>query len=109
MRIPGIARHASEPFVSLGEGAQRELRYKYGSCFIKTLYHGGVFFDVLLLESGCAPGGAISLYREQVLRSPGQPMQGTAILAGCDLAVRLLRLCTCAIFGERDHELQHWI
>src|SRR5207302_2325125 len=98
--IPGIASLSAEPFVAHRYCAERELGYEHSASLIETLHHGRVLVDVLLLESACAPSGAITLDREQVFCAPRKAVQRAAILARRDLTIGLLGVRARPVLGE---------
>src|SRR6202161_3981743 len=102
-----MPRPPAIPFVAHGEGAEGELGDEDRACSVETLDHGGIFIDGLVLESAGAPGGGIALYGEEVFRSPGQPVQGAAVVAVRNVGVGFARQVEGALLSERNAEEQH--
>src|SRR6185312_6010702 len=96
--VPGITRHAAKPFVALRQRAQSEFGDKDRAGSVEPFDHGGVFINLLVFKSSCAPRGAISLNRQQVLCSPRQSMQRAAVLACRNFTVGLFGLRQRALF-----------
>src|SRR6185312_8577385 len=53
--VPGITRHAAKPFVALRQRAQSEFGDKDRAGSVEPVDHGGVFINLLVFKSSCAP------------------------------------------------------
>src|SRR5438045_2399671 len=68
--------------------------------------YGGLAVERLLLERGGPPGGRVAGVGDEVLRSPGDAVQRSAVAPGGNLAIGLLRLLQRQFLGERDDAVQ---
>ena len=99
---PRVVGLAAEPDVVEGKGAQAQLRDEHGPGLVEPLDHGGVLGGTRS-RNGSAPqvvadaGGV-----EEVLGAPRDAMERTAVAAGRDLGVGLLRLGEGQLTREGD-------
>src|SRR5665213_4042601 len=103
MRVPRIAGLTGKPFVPHRQRTQRKFGYEDRSGSIEALHHGGVFIEALMLESARAPGGGITLDREQIFCAPRDAMQRPAMFAGSDFSVGGFGVREGSLFRERNY------
>src|SRR5207237_8972683 len=101
-----MACDSTEPIVALRELAECQLRDENCAGLVEPLHDGRVGVDGLFLIWAGAPRRLVSLGREEVLRSPRNSVQRTAILPLRDLRVSSACLSASALFGERDDAVE---
>ena len=106
LRIPRAVGAPAEPAIALRKRAERELGHEHCAGVAQPLDDRRVVVEYLLDVRLAAPARDDALRREQILGSPWQPMQRSAIFAGLDLAVGVGRLLDRQIFRERDVEVE---
>ena len=105
-RVPRAAGPAAEPLVAHRQRTQRQLGHQHGAGLLEPGRHGRLDVDHPVLERRRAPGRRVSGIGDQVLGSPGNAVQRTAILAGGDLRSAWAACFEREVLGERHDALQ---
>ncbi len=97
---PGVHGLAAEPDVVEGEGAERELGNENCAGGVEAFGDGGVDGGDAVLEGfGAIRGGDVRGV-EEVFGSPGDAVEGTAVVSGGNLGVGLLGLREGVVAGK---------
>src|SRR5262249_29101068 len=67
---PRISSHSAKPVGALRHLAGGQFRKQHGAAFTQHLNNTGIIFRDIILHRGGAPGGGVSLDRNDVLASP---------------------------------------
>ena len=105
-RIPRIVGAATEPLIAACQFAGRKLGHEHRARLAQQAHDGCFRLERLAFERARSPLRGIAGYRNDVLASPRNPVQRSAVPARSDFAVGFARLVQRELVGEGDDEVE---
>ena len=100
--IPRVAGLATEPTLSTRHRPHGKLGHQHRARVVQAINNRRIVGGHLVHKRLCTPRGANSLGVEQIFHTVGDAVQGTAIVAPCDLRIGTRGLLKAVLFRDRD-------
>src|SRR6266566_705192 len=93
----------------MGQLSSRELRDEDSSSLFQAFDHSGISVDDAVPERRSTPCGRITTLRNEVLCSPRNSVQGSAVTTCRNFLIGLCCLFERQLFGNGDRAFEHWV